>query len=110
MRDNMAFTSNEEPVVELITTISIEPKNQQHYIDNVQEILEKFADNQPGFISAKVYKSLDGTRIVYSIQWKSIDDGLAYIEHIKEILEIVTPEIKNADYHLYEAVKSYSSN
>ena len=101
-----AVISNDEKVIELINVITVEPEHQQHTVDNVQEILEKFAKKQSGFISAKVLKSLDGTRVVYFIRWRSLDDGEAWIESINEILKVAGFRVKNADYNLYEAVEA----
>ena len=102
----MVVISNDEKVIELINVITVEPEHQQHIVDNVQEILKKFAKKRSGFVSARVLKSLDGTRVVYFIRWRSLDDGKAWIESINEILKVAKSRVKNADYNLYEAVEA----
>ena len=63
----MTVISKDGKVIELINVITVEPEHQQAIVDNVREILRDVAKKQPGFISAKVHKSLDGTRVAYFI-------------------------------------------
>lgn len=102
----MVINSNNDKEVELITIITVEPKYQELIVDNVQEILRKFARAQSGFITSKIYKSIDGTRIAYYIRWKNQSDGLAWFENIASALEVMKDRVKNADYHLYELVET----
>jgi heme-degrading monooxygenase HmoA len=104
----MAVISNDRNVIELINVITVEPDDQQAIVDNVREILKNIAEKQPGFISSKVYKSLDRTRVAYFIRWRSQDDGLAWFEDIRDALKVARSRVKNADYHLYELIESIS--
>lgn len=104
----MTDISNNEKTIDLINVIIVKPGNQQHIIDNVQGILNQIAKKHPGFISSTVYKSLDGTRVVYFIRWRSPDDGLAWFEIIIDALKITEGVIEKADYHLYEVVETIS--
>ncbi len=102
----MVFNLNDEKMIVLINVISVEPEHQQRTVDNVQEILEKYAKKQHGFVSADILKSFDGTRVTYLIRWRNQEDGLVWIERIHDILKIVESRIKTADYHLFELAKS----
>lgn len=104
----MTDISDDEKTVDLINVITVEPEYQQHIVDNVQEILNQIAKKRPGFISARIHKSLDGSRVAYFIRWRSSDDGLAWFENIKDAVKLTKGEIKKADYHLYEVVETIS--
>lgn len=102
----MTVISKDGKVIELINVITVEPEHQQAIVDNVREILRDVAKKQPGFISAKVHKSLDGTRVAYFIRWRNPNDGLAWFEFISDALKSRKSELKNADYHLYEVIET----
>jgi len=104
----MTNISDDEKMVDLINVITVRPEYQQHIVDNVQDILNQIAKKRPGFISARVYKSLDGSRVAYFIRWRSSDDGSAWFENIKDGVKLTKGEIEKADYHLYEVVETIS--
>ena len=104
----MIDISNNEKTVDLINVIIVKPGYQQHIIDNVRDILNQIAKKRPGFISSTVYKSLDGTHVVYFIRWRNSDDGLAWFETIRDALKLTKSVIEKADYHLYEVVETIS--
>jgi heme-degrading monooxygenase HmoA len=58
----------------------------------------------PGFVSANLHKSLDGTRVANYAQWRSWEDFEAMLKnpeaamHIKEAAEIA----EKFEQHLYE--------
>jgi heme-degrading monooxygenase HmoA len=104
----MAVISNDTKAIELINIITVEPEDQQAMVDTVSEILEDIAEKQPGFVSFKVYKSLDRTRVAYFIRWRSQNEGLAWFEDIRDALKVSKSRVKNADYHLYEVIEDLS--
>ncbi len=104
----MAVISNDRNAIELINIITVEPEDQQAIVDTVSEILKDIAEKQPGFISFKVYKSLDRARVAYFIRWRSQDEGLAWFEDIRDALKVSKSRVKNADYHLYEVIEDVS--
>jgi quinol monooxygenase YgiN len=58
----MTSTTSDEKMIELINVITVKPEYQQHIVDNVREFLKRIANEKPGFISARIYKSLDRSR------------------------------------------------
>ncbi len=104
----MTVIPSDRKVIELINVITVEPKDQQAIVDTVREILRDIAEKQPGFISSKVYKSLDRTRVAYLIRWRSQYEGLAWFEEIHDALKITKSRVKNVDYHLYELIENVS--
>jgi heme-degrading monooxygenase HmoA len=103
----MTTISNE--VVTLINIFTVAPENQQKLVDMLIEATKKSMSKVPGFVSANIHKSMDGTRVANYAQWQTAEDfeammknpeALAHMGPIKEIAEF--------DAHLYEVVESIS--
>ncbi len=96
-------------VATLINIFTVEPENQQKLVDMLIEATEDIMKNMPGFISANIHKSADGTRVTNYAQWRSKEDFAAMlkdseaVEHMKSITEIAA-----SDAHTYEVVESVS--
>lgn len=63
-----------DETVTFISVFDVEPEKQQQLIDVLNEGAEKVISKRPGFISASILASKDGTRVVNYAQWKSLDD------------------------------------
>jgi quinol monooxygenase YgiN len=68
----MAF-ANDRPVM-LINVFTTEPAHQQRIIDLLTEATERSVRYAPGFISARLHRSLDGTKVTMYAEWRSIAD------------------------------------
>ena len=70
---NTGIAEHDSKVTTLINVFTIQPNDQQRLVDLLILIkaTEKVTSQQEGFISAKIHKSLDGTRVVDYVQWKS---------------------------------------
>lgn len=86
----MTAIANEEKLTkisktaELVTLINIfvvEPENQQLLVDLLVEATEDVMCKLPGFISANIHKSLDGTRVTNYAQWRSVEDFRALFQN-----------------------------
>jgi quinol monooxygenase YgiN len=64
---------NESPVT-LINVFTVEPVNQRRLIDLLIDATERSVRYAPGFISARLHRSLDGTKVTMYAQWRSIAD------------------------------------
>ena len=64
---------NESPIT-LINVFTVEPANQQRLIDLLTDGTERSVRYAPGFISARLHRSLDGTKVTMYAQWRSIAD------------------------------------
>lgn len=79
--------------VTLINVFTVEPENQQRLVDIFVEAGLAMT-KKPGFISANIHKSLDGTRVINYVQWRSKEDFKAIFNnpeamaHIKEIKKL----------------------
>ncbi len=89
----MATISMNKDLVTLINVFTVEPENQQRLVDIFVEAGEAMS-KQPGFISANIHKSLDGTRVINYVQWRSKEDlevisnnshATAHIDEIKKL-------------------------
>lgn len=66
-----------------INTFRCDPADQDEVVRINVEIVDRVASAFPGFISASVHKSIDGTCVVNYLQWESPED-LAAMQHSSE--------------------------
>jgi quinol monooxygenase YgiN len=71
--------------VTLVNVFTVEPAKQQRLVDVLVEATETTMRHLPGFISANIHKSLDGTRVVNYAQWRSVDDFQAMLKNPEAI-------------------------
>ena len=67
----MVRISQDQDVVTLINVFTIEPEDQQRLVDLLAEATEATMSGQPGYVSANIHKSLDGTKVTNYAQWRS---------------------------------------
>ena len=99
----MTTITTANDVVTLINVFTVKPQQQQRLVDVLVTATETVIGKQPGFISANIHKSLDGTRVANYAQWRSREDFEAMLAnpeaaaHMREAATIAT-----FDAHLYE--------
>jgi quinol monooxygenase YgiN len=69
----MTTISTRSDLVTLINVFTVEPANQQRLVDLLTEATEASVRRAPGFVSASLHRSLDGTKVTMYAQWQSID-------------------------------------
>ena len=85
-------------VVTLINVFTVDPANQQQLIQRWQEATEDVMRHQPGFVSASIHRSLDGTKVINYAQWESREAFAAMFQdphasaHLTKLAEIGTPD------------------
>lgn len=85
------------PGVTLINVFTVEPENQQRLVEAWQRGTEEVMRHIPGFISANIHRSLDGTKVVNYAQWESAEAFNASLrapgvgDYFKELANIGTP-------------------
>jgi quinol monooxygenase YgiN len=88
----------DQQVATMINTFTVEPQNQQRLVDLLVETTESVMRHVPGFISANIHASTDGTKVINYAQWQSqahIDAMLANPEvhpHFTDVRAIARPE------------------
>ena len=70
----MTTISTKSEVITLINVFSVEPANQRRLIELLTEATEISVCRAPGFVSAILHRSTDGTKVTMYAQWRSIDD------------------------------------
>ena len=70
----MTTISKDAVALTLINTFKVAPENQQALIDLLDKATEDVMRKQPGFISANIHRSLDGTKVTNYAQWRSKAD------------------------------------
>jgi heme-degrading monooxygenase HmoA len=58
----------------LINVFTIDPARQQALVDLLVEATEVRMRHLPGFVSANIHRSHDGTRVVNYAQWRTRED------------------------------------
>jgi quinol monooxygenase YgiN len=82
------------PLVTLINVFIVDPADQQRLVEHWQQATDDVMRHLPGFISANLHRSLDGTKVVNYAQWESQDAFQAMLQspeartHLKQIAEI----------------------
>jgi quinol monooxygenase YgiN len=69
----MTTISATSDVVTLINVFTVEPANQRRLVELLTEATEVSVRRAPGFVSASLHRSTDGTKVTMYAQWRSID-------------------------------------
>ncbi|MDQ2789532.1 MAG: antibiotic biosynthesis monooxygenase [Actinomycetota bacterium] len=72
--------ATDQDVATLINVFTVTRETQQPLVDLLTEATEQVMRHRPGFVSANIHASLDGTRVVNYAQWRSRDDILAMLD------------------------------
>lgn len=101
----MVVIDTQQPVVTMVNIFAVEPADQQRLVDILVEATESVMCKVPGFVSANIHASIDGTRVANYAQWRSVTDFEAMQRnpvvhpHFRSVRDIATPE-----RHLYRVV------
>src|SRR5215208_1353637 len=66
----MVTITKDNDVVTLINVFTVAPEDQQRLVDILIDATQKVMRKQPGFVSANIHRSLDGTRVTNYAQWR----------------------------------------
>ena len=96
-------------VATLINVFTVEPANQRRLIELLTEATE-VVRRAPGFVSASLHRSTDGTKVTMYAQWRSIEEYQAMrqdpapLPFLQEALTIATFEPG-----VYEVVRTFAA-
>jgi quinol monooxygenase YgiN len=79
-RADAATISPGPKLLTLINVFTVEPVNQLQLIELLARTTETSIRHVPGFISASLHRSLDGTKVTMYAQWRSVADYQAMRE------------------------------
>jgi quinol monooxygenase YgiN len=105
----MTTISKDAKLVTLINVFTVEPANQRHLVELLARATESSVRHAPGFVSATLHRSLDGTRVTMYAQWRTIEDYEAMRRNpapapfLQQALALARFEPG-----IYEVVESYS--
>lgn len=88
-------------LITLINVFTVEPDKQQQVANDLAEATDKVMNKLPGFISANIHVSLDGTKVVNYAQWRSQEDFEAMMQN---------PDVKPHMAQASELAKSIEPN
>jgi heme-degrading monooxygenase HmoA len=92
-------------LVTLINVFTVDPADQQELVERWKTATEEAMRHQPGFISASVHRSLDGTKVINYAQWESREAFTAMFQDPKASAEMARlAEIGRPDPVLCEVV------
>jgi len=100
----MVTIAKDKDMVTLINVFTVAPEDQQRLVDVLVDATQTVMRKQPGFISANIHRSLDGTRVTNYVQWRSPEAFEAMLrdreaaEHMGEAAKIA----ERFEPHVYE--------
>jgi quinol monooxygenase YgiN len=98
-----------EPIV-FINVFTVDAANQQELLDLLTRATETSVRSSKGFISAKLHRSLDGTKVVMYAHWRSAEDYQAMRENPAPLPYLQQAlAIAKFEPGMYEVVKSFSA-
>jgi uncharacterized protein YndB with AHSA1/START domain/quinol monooxygenase YgiN len=106
----MAVISKETPLATVINVFTVAPEKQERLAAMLADTTQGTVRELPGFVSASIHRSTDGTRVTNYAQWRSRDAFEAalknpdFLAHVKPITEIA-----EAEAHIYEVVETTSA-
>jgi quinol monooxygenase YgiN len=62
-----------DEAVTLINVFTVDPSKQQELVALLTRATADSVRHAPGFVSARLHRSLDGTKVAMYSQWRSID-------------------------------------
>jgi len=69
----MATISKQDKLVTFINVFTVEAARQQELVDLLARATE-IVRHAPGFISANLHRSIDGTKVAMYAQWRNVED------------------------------------
>src|ERR1700676_5428786 len=105
----MPTISKSDKLVTLINVFTVEPAKQQQLTQLLARATEISVRYVPGFISASLHRSLDGTKVAMYAQWRSVEDYQAMREN-PVALPYMQQAVALAKFEpgMYEVIETYS--
>lgn len=96
----------------LVNVFTVVPERQQELVDLREEATEQVMRHRPGFVSANIHASLDGTRVVNHAQWASpVDFGAMLQDPVTgEHMSRASGVAEGFDAHLYRVASVHHTD
>jgi quinol monooxygenase YgiN len=94
--------------VTLINVFTVDPSNQQRLVDLLTRATDNAVSRAPGFLSATLHRSIDGTKVTMYAQWRSAEDYDA-MRHDPGPLPFLEEALSIAKFEpgMYEIVRTF---
>lgn len=103
----MPTIAKNNDVVTVIFSFAVEPDRQQELINLLIDSLETTTKHQPGFVSASLHKSLDGTRVFNYAQWRTQAEYETFAQSPEDqAIGARFSQFQLLDSHIYEVTIS----
>jgi quinol monooxygenase YgiN len=99
------------PGVTLVNVFTVEPDRQEELVELLVDSTEETMRDLPGFVSANLHASRDGTRVVNYAQWESKEAFEAILEdsEAQRHMQRAKQLSESFDAHLYDVVEVETS-
>ena len=94
------------PVV-LINVFTVEPENQQRLIDILTAATRESVDQEPGFLSATLHRSLDGSKVTMYARWRDAEAYAAMRQKPGRPFLAQALDIARFEPGMYEIVQTF---
>jgi heme-degrading monooxygenase HmoA len=97
----------ERDVVTLINVFTVAPADQQRLLDLLVETTVSVMNRLPGFVSANLHRSIDGTKVTNYPRWRSREDfeamrqnreAMAHMRKAGQIAEKIKPYLYEVSF------------
>jgi heme-degrading monooxygenase HmoA len=70
----VTIAPEKDSTVTFINVFTATQANQQRLVDLLTRATDGFVNRAPGFITATLYRSIDGTKVTMYARWRSMED------------------------------------
>ncbi len=102
-RENKFTISKEDNIATVVNVFSVQPQNQQKFIEIQKAFAGEIAQKQAGFISANLHKSFDKTRVANYAQWRRKEDveAMLKVPDAKDYFDQMS-EVSSQNWSIYQ--------
>jgi len=99
----MAMIATDQDLVTLVNVFSVDPERQAALVNLLVDATTTVIKQFPGYISANIHCSLDGTKVVNCAQWRRTEDYEAMLANpsVQQHLSDAAAAAMSFDPHLY---------
>jgi quinol monooxygenase YgiN len=101
----------ENAPITLINVFTVEPANQSELVSLLAQATEASVRHAPGFVSARLHRSIDGTKVTMYAQWENMEayQAMRQDPSPKRYFERAL-SIAKFEPGIYEVVETYLPN
>ena len=105
----MTTISKDNKLATIINVFTVEPAQQQQLLELLTQATESSVRHSPGWVSASLHRSLDGTKVAMYAQWRSVEEYREMRNHPDALPYLLqAAALGKFDPGIYEVVETYS--